>query len=360
MKKHLLLFCIGLLSAGLLMATVRTVSNNPATIAQFSNIQSAVNAASSGDTIYVHGSPNNYSGFTVTNKQLVIIGPGWTPDKNLPHLVQITGPIDLTGAGTSGTEIQGLTIATSVTIQSLGVNNIRFIRNRLSQSLNISPSTSGTISGYLFEGNWFVNAAVISSSSYTLQNFIFQNNIFYDNGCCIGVSISGFTNTVNVLFDHNLFYGPSSGAIPVFGSNTQFLIISNNIFVRRNPANNLSSSTFNNNITFNTTADAPWTVNSNADGGGNVTGQDPQMTDQASVNGGTNNPLLNFTITAGPANNSGSDGKDMGLLFDASGSLNWTNSRNSRIPRIFSMNITTPTVAPGGNVSVTVESRRSN
>lgn len=361
MKKHLLLFCISLFSGGLLMATVRTVSNNPATIAQFSDIQSAVNAASSSDTIYVHGSPNSYSGFTVTNKQLIIMGPGWSPDKNLPLLVQITGPITLTGAGTSGTELQGLTIEASVNIQSIGVDNIRFIRNRISRNFfNITPLTGGTISGYLFEGNWFENGAVASSSAYTLQNFIFQNNIFYDNGCCIGLSITGFTNTVNVLFDHNLFYGPSSVAINVFGSNNRFLIVSNNIFVRRNPANNLSSSTFNNNITFNTTADAPWAVNSNADGGGNVSGQDPQMTDQASVNGGTNNPLLNFTITAGPANNSGSDGKDMGLLFDASGSLNWTNSRNSRIPRIFSMNITTPTVAPGGNVSVTVESRRSN
>jgi hypothetical protein len=84
------------------------------------------------------------------------------------------------------------------------------------------------------------------------------------------------------------------------------------------------------------------------------------MVDQTVINGSTSSPLLNFTIASGPANNTGSDGKDMGLLFDATGSLNWTNSRNSRLPRIFSMNITTPTVTPGGNLSVTVEARKSN
>jgi hypothetical protein len=84
------------------------------------------------------------------------------------------------------------------------------------------------------------------------------------------------------------------------------------------------------------------------------------MVDQTAVNSGTGNPLLNFTIAAGPANNSGSDGKDMGLLFDASGSLNWANSRNSRLPRIFSMNITNPTIPVGGSLNVQVEARKSN
>src|SRR5690606_25878408 len=93
----------------------------------------------------------------------------------------------------------------------------------------------------------------------------------------------------------------------------------------------------------------PWAVNSNIDGGGNVANTSPGMVDQTTVNGASSSPLLNFTIASGPANNSGSDGKDMGLLFDTTGSLNWNNSRNSRLPRIFSMNITTPTVTPGGN-----------
>jgi hypothetical protein len=126
----------------------------------------------------------------------------------------------------------------------------------------------------------------------------------------------------------------------------------------------VSQSTFNNNLTFfpaGSTAPAdPWTVNGNISSGGNVSNTDPQMADQAAVNGGTNNPLLDFTIAAGPANNSGSDNKDIGLLFDAAGSLNWAVSRNSRLPYIFSMNITNPTIPQGGSLNINVEARKTN
>ena len=72
-----------ILIAGSLNAAVYTVNNAPSTtIAQFSSIQAAINAcAVSGDTVYVHGSPNQYSGFTIANKSIVVIGPGWNPEK---------------------------------------------------------------------------------------------------------------------------------------------------------------------------------------------------------------------------------------------------------------------------------------
>lgn len=358
--KHIL-FSLATLLAFQVNATIHTVSNNPSTIAQFNNIQAAADAAVSSDTIYVHGSPNNYIGFAINNKRLVVIGPGWNPDKNLPHVVNVMTAINLAGAGASGSEIQGLSIYAGVSVSTLDVNNIRFVRNRIHRSfINLTPNASGTLSGYLFESNWFDNGIVASNTNYTLQNFLFQNNIFYENGTFTSGNIHGFTNTVNILFDHNLWYGPSTGSRDAFAVNSRFLTIANNVFVRRNAATNLSGSTFNNNITFNAGNDVPWTANSNVDGGGNIAGQDPQLASQAGVNTGTNDPLFDFSIGAGPANNSGTDGKDLGLLYEALGSLNWAASRNSRLPRIYSMNITTPTVVPGGTVNVIVESRRSN
>jgi hypothetical protein len=101
-------------------------------------------------------------------------------------------------------------------------------------------------------------------------------------------------------------------------------------------------------------------MNGNVDVGGNVANTDPQMVSQVSVNNGVNNPLLDFTIPAGPANNSGSDGKDMGLLYDITGSLNWANTRNSRLPRIFTMNISNPTVQAGATITVSVVAKTSN
>jgi hypothetical protein len=341
-----------------LFATIRTVSNNPATLAQYNTIQAAIDASSSGDSIYIHGSPNDYATFTITEKRLTIMGPGWSPNKNLPFTARVPN-FTITGTGCDNTEIQGLIIFSTVTINSNSPDNLRFIRNHFNNNQIQMLQGSTTYTGYLFEGNLFDGCLVNASTSSNFVNFLFQNNYFYENASTNG-NIYGFTNSTNVLFDHNLWFGPSVNAVTVFGNNCRFLIITNNVFVRRNPATNNTFSTFNNNITFNCGTNNPWAVNSNTNAGGNVENLDPQMVDQNGVNSGTDNPLLNFTIAAGPANNTGSDGKDMGLLFDASGSLNWTNSRMSRIPFIFSMNITNPTISPGGSLNVQVEARKSN
>jgi hypothetical protein len=356
-------------------ATVRTVSSNPSTLGQFNNIQAAIDASSAGDTVYVYGSPNVYTGFTIADKNITVIGPGWSPDKNLPLQAVVDGAFirnSPAGGSPDGSELHGLVFSNTVTVSrnavagDAGTNNIHLVRCQFNGAVQWDLASSG----FLIEGCIFLNSQNFSGTA-TYQNFLFQNNMFFFSACCLGSQFSGLTNSVNVRFDHNLFYSSNNaggGTIGVFNSNCRFLTFTNNIFNQANAGLNVSFSTFNNNITNNITLNSsnaasnatPWAVNSNVDGGGNVTNQNPQMAAQASVNSGNADGLLDFTIAAGPANNSGSDGKDMGLLFDAAGSLNWSNSRNGRIPRIFSMNITTPSVAPGGTLSVTVDARKSN
>jgi hypothetical protein len=364
--KQFILF-ITFLSCVCVNATVRTVSNSPATLAQFNTIQAAINASSTGDTIYVHGSPNIYAGFIITGMQLTIIGPGWSPDKNLPLTARIDFACNINGAASSGTEIQGLTFNGSgaVVMQNgVSLNNLRFIRNQFINAgagIVFLSGVATTYTGCLIEGNYFNNSQVQGSSTVnTFQNFLFQDNLFYENGTQVSANISNFITCINVLFDHNLWYGPPSGTRDCFSGTNIGINLTNNIFVRRDAASTLSNSTFTNNLTFNAGNNTPWSSNGNVDGGGNLANTDPQMTDQVSVNAGANNPLLDFTIAAGPANNAGTDGKDMGLLYDVSGSLNWANSRSSRLPRIFSMNVTTPTVPAGGSVSVSVVAKTSN
>jgi hypothetical protein len=371
--KQILIFA-ALLAAVSTKATVRTVSNFPATLAQFNTIQAAVDASTAGDTVYVHGSPNQYTSFDLTNKRLVVIGPGWSPSKQLPFDAVINTDIvvggingvDLSGTTTSGTVIHGLTFvgSTGIRINSSAINNLNFIRIHLAGcpvvfSGGVSP---GTWSGYLFEGCLVNNGQIRSDNStvHNFSNFLFQNNIFYESGCCVNANISGFTNTSSIMFDHNLWFGPGSGSRDCFATNCRFLTLTNNIFVRRNAATQNSSSTFNNNITFNAVNNTPWLSNGNINSGGNVDNQDPLMVVQAAVNAGSLNGTADYTIAAGPANNTGADSKDMGLLYDVTGSLNWDNSRNSRLPRIFSMNVLSPTVPAGGTVTVNVEARVSN
>lgn len=345
------------------MATVRTVSNNPATLAQFNTIQAAIDAsAATGDQVYVHGSPTPYAAFTITNKQLTIIGPGFRPDKNSPLIAEVAG-CTITGAASSNTEIHGLVFNTTISLSASHPDGIKFIRNRfVNLSLQLTQSST-TYQNYLFEGNFVDNSSINASNSSNYNNFLFQNNMFYESGAAVDGNLNGqWINSTNVLFDHNLWYGPSS-ATPrniTGGGTSSFMNFTNNIFVKRVFNNRVTNSTFTNNLTFNCTGDtAPWTNNSNT-GPGNIESQDPLMAAQASVNAGTNNPIADYSIASGPANNTGSDGKDIGLLFDTVGSLNWANCRNSRLPRIFSMNVITPTVQAGGTVTVNVDARVSN
>ena len=373
--KKVIFFFVALAASLSAFATVRTVSSNPSTIGQFSAIQPAIDASADGDTVYVYGSPNIYPIFTIQDKKITVIGPGWSPDKNIPLQAIVAGAnIRNSPAGGSpdGSELQGLIFSTTVNVcqnavgGDFGVNNIRLIRCQFNGVVQWDLASSG----FLIEGCIFYNSVNFTGSS-TYQNFLFQNNMFFFSVCCLGQQVNALTNSVNVRFDHNLFFSSNNsggGTVFVFNSNCRFLTFSNNIFNQANVGNNVSSSTFTNNITNNITLTStnaesnatPWTVNGNVNGGGNVSNQSPVMGDQTIINGSNSSPLLNFTIASGPANNSGSDGKDMGLLFDGIGSLNWSSSRNSRVPRIFSMNITTPTVTPGGNLSVTVDARKSN
>ena len=341
-----------------MFATVRTVSNNAGTIAQYTTIQAAVNASVNGDTIYVQGSSVQYAGFTITDKRLVVIGPGWSPMQSFMPFPASVYDLSINGSGSSNTEIQGLHFVTGVSITSFShPDNLRFIRNHFGSTVIIGTGTF-TYTGFVFESNWFDGAGLSVPPGCFFTNFLIRNNIFHCPNS--NTSASGFYNSTFVIFDHNLFYGPASGATNVFGSNCRGLLLTNNIFVRRNAAANNTQSVFNNNITFNAGVNNPWDAAYSNTGSGNIESQDPQMVSQVAVNAGTNNPLLDFTIATGPANNSGTEEKDLGLLYEAVGSLNWNYSRMSRLPFVYSMNISNPNIPAGGTLSVQVEARKHN
>lgn len=350
-----MLFLMMLLTASCL-ATIRTVSNFPATLAQFNTIQGAINASSSGDTILVHGSPNQYTPFNLVNKKITLIGPGWAPQTSpaLRAVISAT-QIMIHGTGSSNSEFHGLVFTGSVNIQGGAVpSDIKFYRNEFTSSLRFDIE-SGLYTGYILQGNYFNQGTISGSTGNDYVNWVIENNLFKASH----TQISGFANgkTINFMFNHNLFMNVPFGGVGLF-SNCGGLLMANNIFVKRD-ASTTSFSTFNNNITWQTANNSPWTSNNNIDGGGNVVNQNPLMVDEAVVDAGTAVALDTFTIASGPANNSGSDGKDMGLFFDSVGALNWFNSRNARYPHVYLMSIANPVLGAGGTLNVTVEARKN-
>src|SRR5688572_13545762 len=100
-------------------ATVHTVSSNPATLGEFSTIQAAIDVCNDGDTVYVYGSPNTYPEFTIADKKITIIGPGWAPDKDLPLQAIVSGCFirDSGAPGIpDGSEFQGLLFVAPATL----------------------------------------------------------------------------------------------------------------------------------------------------------------------------------------------------------------------------------------------------
>lgn len=338
-----------------LMAVIRTVSNNPANVAQFNTIQAAIDASAAGDTVYVHGSPTVYANFNV-NKRLVIMGPGWTPNKQIPLRATVQSIMFQTGSDNS--ELHGMDVANNIDCAG-GVNNLRFFRNYIGVTLNVNNSNV-TYTGYVFQGN-YIDGGISGGFGSQYNNFLIENNVFRRNDW----SFSAIQFANNFLVNHNLFFNSSpSGTAPVFINGCRQITLTNNIFVRRSAGTQLSLAVFNNNLTYAPGATdaatiAPWTINNNQDGGSNIVNQNPQMANQAAVDAGTA-VVGDYTIASGFANNAGTDLKDLGLLFDETGPLNWNNSRTSRLPLISSLNVKTPTVPAGGNLTIEVQARRNN
>lgn len=355
-------------------ATVRTVNNVTGGGGQFVTINAAIEASAMGDTIYVSGSPIIYEAFEIVNKKLTIIGPGWAPQKNNPVRALVAGGTIRNSvasnvtSNSNGCEVQGLVFNSSLNIfgasTTTTVNNIRIDRCEFRNGINASAFNA---SNYIIENCYITGslARIDLRPDFSYSNFLIQNNIFRmdvnNNGFFIG-----FNNISNFIINHNLFVTNAPGATGSSISNNNDInnaTFSNNIFVNINLNTGPKLCTFNNNLTFYTEVaalPAPWLVGNNIDGGGNLNNVSPQIADQAIVNKGVDNPIANYTIAAGPANNTGTDGKDLGLLFDATGSLNWASARGARLPFIFSMNITNPTVAPGTNLSVEVTAKKNN
>jgi hypothetical protein len=344
MKKTLVIIVFSLCCISA-FARVRTVSNYDSS-AQFRTIQTAIDSSSAGDSVYVNGSPYSYAGFTL-NKALAVFGPGWSPDEDVSYVAQIQTDCAINA---SNCELHGLTFASYVRIDAQGIggsSNIKFIRNKFTGNFYVLLENNSNL---LFEGNWFDNTYLYNQGA--LSYITVENNIFYQSS---HYSAYNFYNSTNVIFDHNLWYGPSSGSSDCFGG-CYNLFLNNNIFVHRNAYNSNSGSTFRNNITYLTTEDNPW-KSPNIDGLGNIAGASPKMVDELNVDNGIDNALMNFTLQASsPGKHAATDAKDLGLLYDP-GLENWTRSRGVDLPFVSKMTLTNNSILVGQKLKFTADAK---
>jgi hypothetical protein len=343
MKNKYFLTTFLLLFSGLIAnATIRTVSNSPLSVGQYTDLQVAITASASGDTVYVHGSPIAYGNVTI-NRRITLIGAGYKPTNTQYNV---------------GTFINNITLDS--TAFNVPIFNSRFIGLGFSY-LTVSDNTGGiliercygNITSYGGNG-WIIQNNIISILNIygptPLSSFLVRNNIFlgYINA---NVVASG------LLIDHNVFLG--SGA---YVYSTSYATISNNIFYNSNQSVNGSLVTFcsfTKNLTVYSAVDnLPYGNNT---GTGNFNNADPANLFNGTISVTTYPAITgyDFTIKTGsPADNSATDGTDLGIYGGAKPMPNLTGA--PPFPQVTLLNINNTSVPLNGTLNYQLKARIQN
>ncbi len=346
MKKQILLLAILTIVAFTANATIWTVSNNPNSPGQYSNLQDAIDAASAGDTIYVSGSETDYGTGTIT-KQLTIIGSGYNPNKNYDYntlisYLELDTITSLSGASNSliiGIEIgqfygQQLTAINNIVVRRCKIGSISHMGN----NWEIYNNIIGSLDGYsnpddiLISNNIIINGSCLSSF-LALNNIVFTNNLFICNGGSI--YINGYVNSI--IFTNNIFYG-----IAAYSESNEYC-------------------TFNNNLTF-LTSNNDIIITGNNSGSGNLIGTNPTFVDVPIEDFAFDYSYDFHLLDGSPCINAGTDGTDIGIYggsypFPSGGDVPWQTSAMPPIPQIIEMNIQNSVIPVDSTLHIQVKAK---
>ncbi len=355
MKTFRLFFVTALLSLSFLVAnaTIRTVSNRSDKPAQYSNIQTAINASAMGDTILIAGSSTAYNQTLIIDRRLVFYGEGINnPDG---QSTQVSGGVQLQNVnnafGSSGSKFYGIYFSYYVNFygsfsgQLAGQNkieNLEFDRC----AFNYYNDFGGQIyNNITFRNCLFNTGAYINLNSSSMTNILITNSIFTRDGADINSNI----NMNGQVFIRNCNFMNRTG--DVFGATG--LVVENCIFYQAQPTG-LSLSTFNNNCTyFNNSNTLPYGNNA---GGGNIIGVNPKFTSFPTL-GGSFSWSYDFALLAGsPCIGTGTNNVNMGITGGSSPCLH-NLPGNSKLPVVTSITVPVSSVPVGGTLQINVKAK---
>ena len=235
MKKKITLIVISLFTVSALFAETWTVSNNPDIPGQFTQIQEAVDHASTsaGDTLLVAGSSTAYNAFTL-NEPFVIIGAGINnPYGQNTMIANYTVTLaTISGFTPSGTRISGIYFDSYVHLDAgtgtQTIENVVFERCWFDSYLSFIGTTGAvfrhdTIRNCVLEDYEFElpNSDVLDT--IVIHNNLFDNCVFDDYGTGADMSKVFVMNNVFIDETTNIFDGMNN------------MDIRDNIFFEANP-----------------------------------------------------------------------------------------------------------------------------
>jgi len=316
-------------------ARILTVSNVAGQAAMFKVVQTAVDSAQVGDTVFVHASATDYASISI-KKRIVLLGEGGRPDWSslkvrINNYIYVDSIAQVPGAGTipvSGTVING--------IHTDYVSIMNSVKGLIVKNCFIGGNINTTGSGHIFVNNyigWYINGAS--------TNVLCMNNFF--------AKLSGEVNIADVTnwtISNNIFSGAFSG--------TSCTVV-NNIFLGANAIGSTNTSnSFSKNLQVGT--DLPI---------GNYTGQAlfTTFTETISASMPTNEFVTKkFTFKAGsPGIAGGTDGKDVGIR---GGQYPWPAGKflngDPGLPKVQSIEVQNAVLAPGATLKVNLKAKSAS
>ncbi len=351
--KLLITFLVACCINSLAWANILTVSNNVTFPGQYSTIQSAINAASTGDTIYIYPSASLYNEAVNITKRLVIIGSG-ANEQRPSRLPSFVNTINLTSSAASGSVLTGL-----------------YLYNIITSGSDIIPVDNLIVSDCRFNGQ---DGGICQ---FFGSNILIENCIFFGNGIGGGFRFPRYGSSGNII--QNSYIHGSIALRP--GTNT---IIRNNIFASGD-ANTVAFTDIQNgeafgpnvriwnNIFFKSNPIGPRSVSDASEFKNNIyhlTNNPPPVNAQSSGNLNANPQFVNYPIggsnfsfeynfhlqPSSPGINYGTDGKDVGMW---GGPAPVNLGFEPPIPRIYDFKVNNATVPAGGTIQLTIKATKA-
>ena len=353
-----------LLAACLLVAwmqvtcQVLSVDNNPTPMGgAYTTLQSAYDAAVSGDTLYIIPSSTSYGDLNIA-KPITIFGGGFYPDTDTKYTSEV-GALNI-NAGASNLLLSGLKIGDlrlAYEAVTFSLNTIRVTHCNIDQvGVAESGSNIRSIDSLVFINNVFGNTGGgnitggyvdLVKSGNDVSKTYFYNNIFVGS-----TGTAGTVSADTAYFYNNLFFGQSATGGSTAFAETNSNIFRNNIFFGRAPSatTTLTNNTFNFNLSSDSTFSAIIGVSGNS-GGSNFNYTDPAFVQV--ITGTTYDFTFDLSIAVGsPAKDSGSDGTDLG----PAGGLYPFDPTGTPLPVI--TGVTLPSIVVQGNdISISISGK---
>jgi hypothetical protein len=337
-------------------ATVRTVSNDVKAPAQYTSINTAIQASSFGDTIIVYGSATTWTTVNV-DREVVLIGAGYNnPYGAESYITTLTlDGINTTGYTASNTKVSGFTITNlnfyghtntaELSMEGVLIERCRLGRIYFNQG-NVTYRNDTIRNCFLKDNNFYLTYGLF-------QNIQIHNNIF-DN-MRIGKQYAGATSHDSVYLRNCVFVNRS--ASDVFYQ-TNDLTVENCIFYAAQPQG-CTNCAFNNNMTYlNTNNVLLGTGNPGSVGSGNHEDEDPLFVIYPAI-GGAFSYSHDLNVQSTNAINGGTDASDIGIH---GGMLPYSPGDNPAIPQM--TEITFPenasSVKVGGTLDVTFKANKQD